>query len=198
MPFLNGQRNVRFPPFPAATDPLRTLAPPRMMIFMATIWRAIRRLWDAEPFNGFPKDAISERLLDQRLRNRLMEQVLGHADWQDSVKRTDVYEHFESYFDFFPYEGEPYPNGALTEDERAALTSVHALVKEAYDWLPHIKRHQATWDEYIATGWPQRIEPVADGALELMLKRGRFSEEQEEETPSGADGWPWGERFKLH
>jgi hypothetical protein len=126
-----------------------------------------------------------------------MEAVLAHAAWHDSLKQTDVYEHFESFFDAFPFEGEPYPNEALTEKERAAVTSVHALVKQAYDWLPHIKRHHATWDEYIASGWPQRIEPVAEGALKLMLNRGRFSEEHEEEAPSADDGWPWMERFKL-
>ncbi len=126
-----------------------------------------------------------------------MEEVRSHADWQNSVKHTDVYEHFESFFDVFPCEGQPYPNEALTEEERTALTNVHALVKQAYDGLPHIKRHYATWDEYVATGWPQHIEPVAEGALKLMLKRGRFSEEQEEEAPSEDDGWPWSDRFKL-
>lgn len=126
-----------------------------------------------------------------------MEQVLSHADWQDSLKLTDVYEHFECFFDAFPYNGEPYLNEALTEDERAAFSRVHALVKEAYDWLPHSKRHYATSNEYISTGWPQSIEPVAESALKLMLKRGRFCEDQEEETPSESNGWPWSERFKL-
>jgi len=74
---------------------------------------------------------------------------------------------------------------------------VHALVKQAYDWLPHIESHCATWDEYIATGWPQRITPVAEEALKLMLKRGRFSEEKKEETPSAEDGWTWNERLKA-
>lgn len=126
-----------------------------------------------------------------------MEQVFSHADWQASVSESDVYEHFETFFDFFPYDGEPYPNDALTKDERAALTDVHALVKLAYDWLPHLKRHHATWDEYIATGWPQRIEPVADETLKLMLKRGRFAEDREEEVPSRNDGWPWRQRYEA-
>ncbi|QNN65252.1 hypothetical protein H9L12_00965 [Sphingomonas rhizophila] len=126
-----------------------------------------------------------------------MEQVLSHADWQARVTESDVYEHFETFFDFFPYDGEPYPNDALTRDERAALTDVHALVKQAYDWLPHLKRRHATWDEYIATGWPQRIEPVADQTLKLMLKRGRFAEDREEDVPSRNDGWPWQVRYEA-
>jgi hypothetical protein len=181
----------------SAFDPLQTLAPPHMMTFMMKIWRAIRRLWGAEPFSRLPDEAVSERLLAQRLRNRLMEEVFGHAAWHESLKHLDVYEHFETFFDRFPYEGEPYPNEALTKDERAALVNVHALVKQAYEWLPSIKHHYASWEEYIATGWPQRIEPVAERALTLMLKRGRFSEEEEEETPSGDDGWPWRDQFTL-
>jgi len=38
-----------------------------------------------------------------------------------------------------------------------------------------------TDDEFIATGWPARIQPVAGKALDIWLLRGRFSEDVDEE-----------------
>lgn len=137
-------------------------------------------------------EEISERLLDQRLRNRVMEVVWSQVEWQESLRTGGFAEHFESFFDFFPYEGEPHANGAMTQQEREAVVQVHRLVIDAMASTPS----EMTEAEYAATGWPQRIEPAAERALRLMLKRGRFSEEQEEAEPSMKDGWPWRDRFR--
>jgi len=40
-------------------------------------------------------------------------------------------------------------------------------------------------EDFIASGWPERIKPAAEKALLLLLARGRFSEESEETSPSG-------------
>ncbi|MGH3266962.1 MAG: hypothetical protein ACRDNS_33840 [Trebonia sp.] len=41
-----------------------------------------------------------------------------------------------------------------------------------------------TDDEFIASGWPQRIQPIAARALATMLGRGRFREDVEEDAAS--------------
>ena len=38
-------------------------------------------------------------------------------------------------------------------------------------------------DEFIASGWPSRIQPVARSAADLMLARGRFEGEVEQFEP---------------
>jgi hypothetical protein len=116
-----------------------------------------------------------------------MEQIFSVAEWQEDLRNVGFAEHFESFFDFFPYEGEPYPNGAMTPEERAAVMQVHKLMVEALNATPT----SMTNEQYAASGWPQRIAPVAEEALRLMLKRGRFSEEIEETEPSTVDRWPW-------
>jgi hypothetical protein len=134
-------------------------------------------------------EQVSERLLDQRLRNRVMEVLWGLTEWE---RRLDFYEYFESYFDFFPYEGAPYSNGAMTPDELAATTQVHKLMLEAAEDTPR----EMSEKEFVATGWPQRIAVVAESALRLMLARGRFSEDVEEVEPTTDGGWPWRDRFR--
>ncbi len=78
-----------------------------------------------------------------------MEEVYGQADWQVSLNEVGVYEHFACFFDLFPHEGEPFPNEALTDEERAAISSVLSMVREAYDWLTPPQQHETTSDDYI-------------------------------------------------
>jgi hypothetical protein len=136
-------------------------------------------------------------LMDQRLRNRVMEALHGVADWQNSIKNVGLYEHFETFFGWFPYEGKPYPNEAMTGEEQGAAAHVHALMIEAYSLLPACPMDYMTETEYVATGWPERMAPIAEQAVRIMLKRGRFSEDVEEELPTTSDGWPWDDRFKA-
>jgi len=68
------------------------------------------RFWRKKKVESCPtEEEPSERLVEQRVRNRIMESVHGHVDWRDSLKHVDVYEHFESFFDHFPYEGNSLP-----------------------------------------------------------------------------------------
>ena len=122
----------------------------------------------------------SRRLLDQRLRNRIMEELFGLAEWQESLRTVGFAEYFESYFDWAPYDGEPYSNGVMTEGEREALRQVQRIMIEAMNATPN----EMNVEQFVATDWPQRIGRAAEEALRLMLRRGRFSEEAEESEPS--------------
>jgi hypothetical protein len=48
----------------------------------------------------------------------------------------------------------------------------------------------ATVEQVISSGWPNRIAPFAKKALDVMLSRGRFSDEVEEDEPSTPVPWP--------
>lgn len=100
------------------------------------------------------------------------------ADWRDTLEKIGVYEYFEGFFDWFPYEGELEPLSTLTTEELAATRTVHALMAEA------ISGPEKTNSEFEASGWPQRIAPAATEALKIFSVRGWFSEDQEETEPS--------------
>ena len=127
-------------------------------------------------------DAISPRLLDQRLRNRIMETVDGLTDGDAGVHEIGFTEYFESFFDFIPHrdDGGPHPNSAMTAEERELLLRLSQLVDEACDATPGTMSD----DAFCRTGWPQRIQVLAQEAFETMARRGRFSEDEEEAEPS--------------
>ncbi len=137
-------------------------------------------------------EEVSKRLIDQRIRNRIMEVLLELVEWQESLRKAGFVEYFEAYFDWAPYEGEPHPNRAMTEAEYEALRQVQCLMIEAVNATPKNMSEEL----FVATGWPQRIGPVAEEALRLMLRRGRFSEYAEEIEPSSDDSWPRSDRFR--
>lgn len=111
-----------------------------------------------------------------------MEAVETLADGDDGVRREWPQDYFENVYDWIPHrdDGEMPSISTLSAEERDLLTRVSGLLDDASDATPK----NMTADELIATGWPGRIQPVALQALNLMRKRGRFSEEQEEDTPS--------------
>jgi hypothetical protein len=138
---------------------------------------------------------VSERLVDQRIRNRIME-----ALWTRSlgVKSVDTAlgakEWFESFFDWLPYEGPtPRHNTAITPEEYAALDGVLAIMQQAYNETPigftRSGKFTPTDEQLLASGWPERVAPVAKAALEMFCKRGRFSEDVEEDSPSSPRPW---------
>ncbi len=130
----------------------------------------------------------SDRLIDQRLRNRIMEAVLGLAEGSEDVQRSGPVEYFESFYDFIPHrdDGRMRANNALTAEEMTLLTEVSAILDDACD----ATTRGVTAKELIASGWPERVRPVARRALALMLQRGRFDEEREEEESSSPVRWP--------
>ena len=77
---------------------------------------------------------------------------------------------------------------AMTPNEIAVVREVCSLMQAAIADTAISK--YPTVEEITRTGWPQRIAPVAKAALELMIDRGRFSEEVEEAEPSTPVPWP--------
>lgn len=127
-------------------------------------------------------ETISPRLLDQRLRNRMMEALEVLALGNAGVKCVGAIDYFEVFFAYLPYrncEGVP-SNSALTAAEWMALNLVQSLMDEACDKSPRNIQDA----ELILSGWPERIQPAAVAALKMMTDRGRFNEEVEEATPS--------------
>lgn len=134
-------------------------------------------------------EKASERLVDQRLRNRIMEELLGLSEGDRGLDDTGAQEWFESFFDHFPYAGSTAPNFLLstfTEEELAALSTVVAAMQAALIDTPK----QVTNAQLLVSGWPARIAPLAATALATCMARGRFSEEIEEEAPSSPVPWP--------
>lgn len=104
------------------------------------------------------------------------------AEWQDAIAEMGASEYFNTVFDWFPDHPPLPPNSTLTKQERDALTSVLVLIDEATRKIAQ----SITAEQLIASGWPQRIEPLARAAYDLMRSRGQFSEDEEEDRPSGS------------
>ena len=133
------------------------------------------------------EDSPSERLVDQRIRNRIMEAVLTLASGNEGALHEWPSDYFENFYTWVPHhgDGELQPNGAITAKELAALLELRSILDEASDATPKMM----TAADLIETGWPNRVQPIAQRALNLMLGRGRFSEDQEEAEPSGDQQW---------
>ena len=126
-------------------------------------------------------EKISARLLDQRLRNRIMESLDWLAEGNDGVGSFGAGEWFEQFFDQHNEQrGRVFENEAMTAEERDAFLAVYRLMGEAAKSTPK----KVTDEALISSGWPARIAPAAQAAVDLMMKRGRFSEEIEESEPS--------------
>jgi hypothetical protein len=130
----------------------------------------------------------SERLVEQRIRNRIMEAVLTLAEGNEGVRLVLPKDYFESFYHWIPHhmDGAMPSCSAVCAEERALLAGVSAILDVAYDATPT----EMTADELIATGWPRRVQPVAQRALSAMILRGRFSEDREEDEPSIKGLWP--------
>jgi hypothetical protein len=178
-PFATGQKGVNFP---RSEVPGYLWTPQPLLPCTGFLWPTDVANAPLNLFTVLMEDQPSDRIIDQRVRNRIMEAVQTLADGDDGVRRELQVEYFESFYDWIPHRGDGAmrPNSAITAEEQAVLLEVSSILDDACDTTP---RH-ITADELIATGWPKRIQPVALKALNLMRDRGRFSEEREEDAPS--------------
>jgi hypothetical protein len=128
-------------------------------------------------------DRPSERLVEQRLRNRAMEALVALSEGDRGVQSVSVGEYVNQFFDVIdddiPWHWREW--SCFTPEEVAALDRVQQLLLAACAATPRT----CTDDEFIASGWPAELQPAAASALELMHARGRFREDIEEEVPSG-------------
>ena len=124
----------------------------------------------------------SARVVEQRLRNRLMDALEPMSQGDDGVRAVGVVEYVEMFFDVIrddpPLDWRTW--SCFTPEEVAAVDVVLRVVSTACDATPGIDDA----DRFIASGWPEQIRGPASAALDLMTARGRFDEEREETEPS--------------
>jgi hypothetical protein len=117
------------------------------------------------------------------MRNRAMEALEALSEGDAGVRGVGIGEYVEQFFDVInddiPWHWREW--SCFTPQEVEGLDQVHGLLRAACDATPQID----TDDNFIASGWPVRIQPAARSALDLMQARGRFREDVEEVEPSG-------------
>ena len=118
---------------------------------------------------------ISEQLLYQRLRNRIIEE-LDHASSLKSVSEIGSFETIGGIFDFLPIDFHVVPN-LFDLAEQDALAMFLTLADKVRS-----ETGQATWDLAFFEQSPMWVElsRSAQKGLSIFMKRGRFSEEEEE------------------
>lgn len=131
----------------------------------------------------------SKRVVEQRLRNRAIEALETLAEGSEGLRSVGVGEYVEEFFDVIddrsPWRWRTW--SVFNADEVHALGVVHDLLVRACDETPQVPTPGGIFgddnEDFIRTGWPLRIQSAASAALDLMLARGRFSEEQEQVEP---------------
>jgi len=113
------------------------------------------------------------RIVEQRLRNRIIEALEHLALGDAAVTQTGFAEYFEGCFDFAPYEGQPERNSALSENEVARFSSILTLMRQACGETPS----RMPGKDFIHTGWPTKIAVAASECLAVFARRGRLSED---------------------
>ena len=116
------------------------------------------------------------------MRNRAMEALVALSEGDAGVRSVGVVEYIEQFFDVInddiPLHWRDWSSFIPEEVQR--LDAVHGLLDAACSATPRNR----TDDDFIASGWPTRIQPAARATLDVMQARGRFSEDFEEEVPS--------------
>jgi hypothetical protein len=156
---------------------------------------AARRQWEGNPTRSRyivllvnDGEQPSERLVQQRLRNRAMEALCTLSEGPDGVRAIGVVEFVEQFFDVIddevPWHWRSWTS--FTPDEVEGIGKVLRLMNAACAATPRVD----TEEEFISSGWPARIQPAAASVLERMQARGRFREDIVEDVPSlpGAEG----------
>jgi hypothetical protein len=100
----------------------------------------------------------SKRLVDQRMRNRIMDAMSWLEDGAEGVQKMSAKDFFLMFYDFVPEEGSPWawPKGApetMTPAEIDAVTNVLAVVDAATDDIDDI----ADETMVIASGWSNAL-----------------------------------------
>jgi hypothetical protein len=126
---------------------------------------------------------ISDRLLDQRLRNRIMESILWLSE---GVGSWGADEYFNQFYDQMSFDDQPFPNTTMTANESEALQSLCGLMNRASAATPK----NLSFGHLAESGWLASIQNEAKRVLKVFLQRGRCYEDQEGE-PSVELGLSW-------
>jgi hypothetical protein len=119
----------------------------------------------------------SERIVEQRVRNRIMEAVEILADGDEGVRAVGDGNYYNYFFDWIDDDMTTAWRGlsTLSPVEVRQLESLQDLLNTSLKVT-----HAMNGEELIASGWPVRIASVARTTLQTMQARGRFDEEIEE------------------
>ena len=120
----------------------------------------------------------SDRLIEQRIRNRIYEILEILAECDEGVDLVSINGYFNLFEDFVHRPSIESGMSALSRDERAIVLEIAHFLEVACESTPDFTRA-----EFIASGWPAQIAPKARDAQALFLIRGLFSEEFEEVEP---------------
>lgn len=120
----------------------------------------------------------SERLIEQRIRNRIYEILEILADCDAGVDLVGIKGYFDLFEDFVHRPSIEAGTSALSRDERAIVLEIAEFLEAACETNPDF-----TKAEFIESDWPGKIAPAARNARELFLERGLFSEKVEEVEP---------------
>jgi hypothetical protein len=123
-------------------------------------------------------EELSERLIEQRIRNRLYEILEILADCDGGVDLVGIKGYFNLFEDFVHRPSIEAGTSALSKDERAIVLEIAEFLEAASETNPDFTRA-----EFIESDWPAKIAPTARDARTLFLRRGLFSEKVEELEP---------------
>lgn len=124
----------------------------------------------------------SERIVDQRIRNRTFEALEALAAGPLGVRAVGVDEYFEQFFDWVD-DDRSGPSWrevtTYTGEEVDALGEVHDLLVKACKKALILDSD----DAFSTSEWPGQIREPAAKARRLIAERGLFSEDVEEDEP---------------
>ena len=129
----------------------------------------------------------SERLIEQRVRNRIYEVLEILADCDAGVDLVGIKGYFDLFEDYVHRPSIEAGTSALSKDERVIVLEIAEFLEAASETIPDF-----TKAEFIESDWPGKIAPTARDALVLFLRRGLFSEKVEELEPGQPSAIPAG------
>ena len=121
---------------------------------------------------------VTPRLIEQRLRNRMIEALQGLAQPEAELRAFGFHSYFNDAFDYLERDM-ILRNSVLSVEERQALMAVN----EALELAAAETGEDETIEAFLATGQPATISLRALAALDICLARGRFSEDTEQTEP---------------
>lgn len=143
----------------------------------ATSIQSVDRLDGVSDMN----EEVSARVIEQRLRNRIIEAIEVLARGNQGLIEVNYNEFFLAFYDQWD-NGQliSWPNSSFTDEEEQAVNALGQMLEGIMAETLHFQIEA----EYIRSGCAERIRPAAHKTLTLFLTRGRFSEDCEELTPS--------------
>lgn len=118
---------------------------------------------------------ISDTLLKQRLRNRIIE-MMDLLSNSECVEKIGTDEALESWFDYVDEDKlNFYDEPIFSKEEKESIKDLHKHIESTYDDIP------TTWDKSeiaFCQAW-SKVVMLSNKGYQVFLKRGTFDEETE-------------------